>query len=174
MAEKTYMSTSKRMVVKGIPLALITLVVAITGTSAWMHKASIDRTDSDLLGSSRQQLEARFGRVPFTAQEWDLGNRQSIRKGGLRMQHTQITFRNIRPGRGLGSSPAHKILFWPEDEMVNSFAQRITRGSLKEYDIPMGIAVEQPGPIRVVVLDEDARVSSVHEIRPAFVVAEPH
>ena len=167
------MARSTRMYAAGVPIALAILVLALGGISAWMHDASVQRTDSDLLGSSRAQLESRFGRVPYTARDWSLGNRQSVRKGGLRMQHTELTLHGIRPGRGLGSSPAQKILIWSDDEAVSEFAHRVTRGSLKEYDFPTGIAVQQPGRIRVVELDEESRVCGVHEVRPAFVVAVP-
>lgn len=156
------------------PFAILIVLFAIGGTITWMRSASVARTDSDLLGASRTELETRYGRAMFTARKWKLGTRESVRTGGLRMQHTKLTLHALKPGRGLGSSPTHRILLWIEDDTVLDFAQRVTRGSLREYDFPTSIAVDHPGRIRLVELDDRSRVSQVEEIRPAFVIADPN
>ena len=173
VAENAVMSTSKRMYAAGTPIALLIVILAILATVIWMRDASMDRNDTDLIGVSRQQLESRYGRAMFTARTWELGTRESVRTGGLSMKHTQLTLHTLKPGKGLGSSPAHRVLIWADDDTVIEFAEKVTRGAMKMYDFPMGVAVNNPGRVRLVELNERAKVSNVHEIRPAFVVADP-
>lgn len=138
-----------------------------------MRSASVARNDLDLLGASRSELETRYGRAMFSARDWELNTRESVRTGGLRMQHTELTLHALKPGRGYGSSPTHRVLIWTEDESVLNFAYRVTRGSLKEYDFPTAIAIDHPGRVRLVELNEHSCVTKVQEIRPAYVVSEP-
>ena len=153
-----------------VPAALILTLLAATASITMLNAQQLFGTLEDHVGHHRSSIEHHLGRPMYTARSWKQGIRQSVRTGGLKMNHTQMTCTDLKSGYGLGSTPNDRILIWTDDEAFLTHAHERTRGRLSEIDMPTAIAIDFPKPIWIARLDHTNMVIEVNEIRPSFVV----
>ena len=155
------------------PLAVMAILVAICAAGMWLRSASDSAAEHELVGASRAELETRWGRAPFTARDFVVGNRDSVRRGGLRMGLVELSLRGLKIGRGLGASQTNRVLVWIDDARIHDHARRATVGDLEQFKIDTAVAVDQSGVVRLARLDEHGRVAELRHLRPNFMVVQP-
>ncbi len=156
-----------------IPALLIITFLATAGGVTWLNSGDLFSTPYDAVGRDRAHLVQEMGEPICTARSWAPEIRESIRTGGLRMNHTQATFTALKPARGIGSTPNDRILIWTTDKNFTRYAEEVTRGRLSKRDMPTGIAIDLPETVWIAHLDHTNTVISLQETRPSFVVVHP-
>ena len=159
---------------KGLAVPAVLMICILTATAgvAFLKTQGLCSTPHDAVGKDRSAIEEFMGPPLYTARDWELGIRQSVRTGGLKMNHTQVTFMDLKPGRRIGSTPNDRFLIWTDDKSFLEYAENVTRGHLSELDMPTSIAIDFPKSVWVAQLDHTNVVITVNELRPSFVVTD--
>ena len=157
---------------KGLAAPAVLMICILTATAGvtFLNTQNLFSSFHDAVGLDRSAIEQRMGPPRYTARSWEQGIRQSVRTGGLKMNHSQVTFTDLKPGRKIGSTPNDRILIWTDDEHFLEYADNVTHGHLSQLDMPTSIAINFPKSVWVAQLDHTNTVIAIHDLRPSFVV----
>ena len=155
------------------PLVVCLLVLLVGSAAVWISAASAKPSTTAWVGGTRSDVEAACGKADFTAQDYVISHRISVRRGGIKMKHSELQLADLKSRHGIDSSHADRVLIWTGDQRIKSYAERCWGGDLSEARIDTGIAIDQPGRVLMARLDGKGRVESVHEMRPSFVINLP-
>ena len=155
------------------PLLVCLLVMLVAGVAVWLRSASAEPNSSSFVGGTRSEVEEACGKADFTAQDYVITHRTSVRRGGIKMKHSELQLHDLKSRNGLDASYSDRVLIWTGDQRIKSYASRCSVGDLAAARIDTGIAIDQPGRVLMARLDRDGRVASMHEMRPSFVINLP-
>ena len=139
----------------------------VFGTDHNRRPAVVSNDVVALVGFTRSEAEAALGVANFCADSWVPSERESIRRGGLRMQHTQVVFKQAR------THDNSRVGIWNSGPDLTAFVERISSGDLCVHDFPLGIALDRPPSILIAQFGSNGRIESTTMIRPSFVIIEP-
>mgnify|MGYP004029430271 CR=1 FL=1 len=138
-----------------------------------MTRAAEASADQDWRGRPWVDLSSAIGPPVCRALSARVTSRESAAqrprgRSSLLIPHAELVLAEPGAVHGLGAGASNRILVFTADPRAIEFLERHVDGDLAGYVGETRVAIDRPGPVRVVEIGPRGRVVGVQEIRPVF------